>query len=408
VVDEPLLSLEDVAKLLSVDYRTVFRLVRSGKLPAAKIGRIYRVNRADLKAFVEGAKDATSTSRSGSQPSGASICSACGRRFVSAMSVAGHCQVCSEPICSACWHVRDARFCRQHRDGGERAEHVETGTAHHDARGAFRVSVAEVRRLEDRFIQRFEANIRSASEIYDPVQDRTIHVGNWDARHVRSDADAELRVLARQYKVSPDVLETLPRNTASRFVAVPDGLVGTRTGEVVVIGQFVSRLAKLMRDGSDDRPLTTSELDFLIRDVQGQADAAQRFHILLLASPTGWSMEAREIINARERTQSYYHRYLSSCLLDLLTGELTANVNDRRIESIVGLLTLEIDDERVGRCVAAVRKILTSQRSVTLAKAGKLTGCDEATTRKAFARLARDERYATEEVGDDLVIFHGA
>jgi len=55
--DVPLgMSLQDVAKVLRVHYNTVRRMVRSGKLPAQKVGRIWRVSRAAVEALLSGDK----------------------------------------------------------------------------------------------------------------------------------------------------------------------------------------------------------------------------------------------------------------------------------------------------------------------------------------------------------------
>jgi excisionase family DNA binding protein len=51
-----LLTPDEVAAFLKVQKSTVYRYIREGKLPAAKIGNQYRVTEDDLEAFVEKAK----------------------------------------------------------------------------------------------------------------------------------------------------------------------------------------------------------------------------------------------------------------------------------------------------------------------------------------------------------------
>lgn len=50
------LTLSDVATELKMDVETIRRYARSGKLPASKLGRGYRVKRTDLEAFLEASK----------------------------------------------------------------------------------------------------------------------------------------------------------------------------------------------------------------------------------------------------------------------------------------------------------------------------------------------------------------
>ncbi len=48
-----LLTTQEVAALLKVSIVTVRRLIASGDLPAARIGKSYRIRREDLEAWVK-------------------------------------------------------------------------------------------------------------------------------------------------------------------------------------------------------------------------------------------------------------------------------------------------------------------------------------------------------------------
>ena len=47
-----ILRLDEVAKYLKVSKKTVYKMVRSGKLPAFKFGKHWRVARAELEAWI--------------------------------------------------------------------------------------------------------------------------------------------------------------------------------------------------------------------------------------------------------------------------------------------------------------------------------------------------------------------
>lgn len=49
----PLLTVAEVADLFRVSSMTVYRLIRSGELPAVRVGRSYRVTQQDLQAYLE-------------------------------------------------------------------------------------------------------------------------------------------------------------------------------------------------------------------------------------------------------------------------------------------------------------------------------------------------------------------
>ncbi len=44
-------SVDDVCKMLRISKNSTYRLIRSGRLPARRIGRIYRIRKADVILF---------------------------------------------------------------------------------------------------------------------------------------------------------------------------------------------------------------------------------------------------------------------------------------------------------------------------------------------------------------------
>ena len=50
------LSIEDVARELGIQARTVYRLINDGQLIAYRMGRVYRIRQEDVAAFLEGAR----------------------------------------------------------------------------------------------------------------------------------------------------------------------------------------------------------------------------------------------------------------------------------------------------------------------------------------------------------------
>jgi excisionase family DNA binding protein len=50
---QQLLTVAEVAAQLRVSTMTIYRLIRSGELPAVRVGRNYRVRAGDLEAYLE-------------------------------------------------------------------------------------------------------------------------------------------------------------------------------------------------------------------------------------------------------------------------------------------------------------------------------------------------------------------
>ena len=106
-VDSEYMSLEDVAKMLGVTYQLIYRLVRSGELPAVRLGKLYRVSRGDLDGYL---------ARSKNDAGVGGVCSACGTFYKSRTSLVQKCTAegCEEPICFDCWNRLGVRTCAAH------------------------------------------------------------------------------------------------------------------------------------------------------------------------------------------------------------------------------------------------------------------------------------------------------
>ena len=55
------LSTADAAKALGITPRTLYRFINQGDLPAYRFGRVIRVKRADVDAFIEASRIAPGT-----------------------------------------------------------------------------------------------------------------------------------------------------------------------------------------------------------------------------------------------------------------------------------------------------------------------------------------------------------
>jgi putative molybdopterin biosynthesis protein len=49
-------TLKEVRELLKISYITLYRWVQAGKIPAYKVGKQYRINKADYEEFIKSNK----------------------------------------------------------------------------------------------------------------------------------------------------------------------------------------------------------------------------------------------------------------------------------------------------------------------------------------------------------------
>ena len=54
MIDETFLTTEEVLEYLQVNLRTVYRLIKAGRIPAVRVGRQWRFRKVDLDAWLDG------------------------------------------------------------------------------------------------------------------------------------------------------------------------------------------------------------------------------------------------------------------------------------------------------------------------------------------------------------------
>jgi excisionase family DNA binding protein len=67
--DDVFLTTEEVLEYLQVNLRTVYRLIKAGKIPAVRVGRQWRFRKRDIDAWLEGQR--TSAGHPGGRPASA-------------------------------------------------------------------------------------------------------------------------------------------------------------------------------------------------------------------------------------------------------------------------------------------------------------------------------------------------
>ena len=104
-------SLEEVAELFGVNYQLVYKLVKSGELPSVRIGKMFRVSEPQLKSYMD-------QQSQGTPASGVTeyVCSRCGKKYFSALSISGKCKECGAPLCKACVENDKAQYCEIHQN----------------------------------------------------------------------------------------------------------------------------------------------------------------------------------------------------------------------------------------------------------------------------------------------------
>jgi excisionase family DNA binding protein len=80
MIDETFLTTEEVLEYLQVNLRTVYRLIKAGKIPAVRVGRQWRFRKRDIDAWLDSQRARGTTVRSTAAPAAATRPLATGER----------------------------------------------------------------------------------------------------------------------------------------------------------------------------------------------------------------------------------------------------------------------------------------------------------------------------------------
>jgi len=451
---ERLLDIREVAEFLRVEYKTAYRLVTSGEIPAAKIGKSYRIKQSDLVAYFEDRMRATQetiAAKAGVEPSREEPrqCSWCGAQILSKLARTGECEVCAAVICENCSTVGGVRRCRDHavgeeerpacgvcgtelagrwaaaavcaeegcerpvcndcftRDGARRClEHTPTPAkvaeevARLREKGKPAVSAQEARVLEATFLSRVENRLRSAKRLLDPT------LGDY------APADSLSIGVSREGRAGPATkakgLEAIaPRNEA--LLAEVSLKRGRRKKDHVLtmVACSLAHAGAHEERGYDAAPVSLAEVAEALAVRARHAESVGVLEVVALASPTGWTKEAVAHVAGPEGKKQFSHRLVAACLVDTATGTVHANEHDDRLRPYLYFFTMESDEKLVERCVSAAEEQLLARNSFSLRDLLDLLPVEERIAELAFRKLGSLAKYILDQIEDiGLVLSH--
>lgn len=407
-MDNPsdLLKIAEVAQLLGVTRRTVYRRIWAGELPAAKIGGLYYIRRTDLEAMLD-TGFRTEPSSEGANilqtPTSVMKCGACLRLIRSYDQIAGRClqEGCDALICTTC-AAQGVKTCRQHA----------VSVAHKMLDAQAMLAAGEIplllkgnaaRMREMNFLNRIRARLGEIDTVVHPISGELLTIPNWESLLETSDQRSEvLRLKGKVVLDAADLAQT-PINAALTYSIPVQKRQNGAPFEIQV--RVISRLEEMVQDGFDIQPITAEELSRYLVVLNEQAAGSKVFYLVVLAATTGWDEEARRLIAGepqRGGASAFVHPQMFLYLFDLETGELIFNAGDERLARYVELFTpLLVAEEAVG-AAEAVERLMQSRGhgSLALADAAKNLPYSERVLRQTFEHMQTGGRYKLVEMPD--------
>jgi hypothetical protein len=182
--------------------------------------------------------------------------------------------------------------------------------------------------------------------IYDPIEKKERWINRWSYRYKFDDADKILNTMKVDYD---EVTEKLPLNLRSRYVVAEKRykLFGKEETKVIIEASVLGHLLDYAENGFDTRSVTLSELLSVLSRYIESAELGNYFHVLGIASVTGFDGKVLGHINSNDFHKNFVNRYVSLCLVDLETGEVFHNESDERIKAYIDLFKPVFDEEKI-------------------------------------------------------------
>jgi hypothetical protein len=182
--------------------------------------------------------------------------------------------------------------------------------------------------------------------IYDPIEKKERRINAWSDHYKFDDADKILGTLKMNYE---EATGKLPLNLRSRYVFADKKykLFGKEETKVIVEAAVLGHLLEYHENGFDTRTVTLSELLSVLTHYVDRAELGNYFHVLGIASVTGFDRKVLEHIKSNDFHNNFVSRYVSLCLVDLETGEVSYNESDDRLKAYLPLFKPLFDEEKM-------------------------------------------------------------
>ncbi|MFQ5976066.1 MAG: hypothetical protein ACE5J5_07115 [Candidatus Hydrothermarchaeales archaeon] len=269
------------------------------------------------------------------------------------------------------------------------------------------VTRSEAKMAELNYIGRFDEKMAKTSiKFFNPVENRWCSVRSWD-EHEKGDEKDKIEVyhgvLSRE-----EIENEMPSNKASKYSLMKKTLriIKTSQKRVSVEARVWNHLDSFAKVGLDSKSMTTDELAGLLENAVDAAELGSYFHVIAVASPTGFSDSVISYVASEEFHRNFVSKHVSICLVDLETGGLYYNMLDDKLKPFIKIFEKEFDNEKVEKCKNFIKKRFETVDYVVLDDVVK-EGFNREIVKKAFYELEKESFRVRYIEGVGLVVERG-
>lgn len=225
--------------------------------------------------------------------------------------------------------------------------------------------------------------------VTNPINGKTYKVKSWDGNHSKTDEKDKIYDMVRNDMAISEVETQVPLNIRSRYVIGERRfkLIGKKEPKTIIECMVFNHWKEYAKNGYDTKPVILSELNSILVRLINNAEWGKYFHVIAIASPTGWDERIKTYVRSEDFNKNYVNRYVSICLVDNETGEMIYNKADARIKDYINLFEPKFDSEKVFKCKEYIKREHEYDDHVVLEDIARETQSEMSIVKKALYEL---------------------
>ncbi|MFA4957496.1 MAG: hypothetical protein WC556_11060 [Candidatus Methanoperedens sp.] len=255
---------------------------------------------------------------------------------------------------------------------------------------------------EMNFIARFETKLRNFPvKIFNPLENKNYNIKSWE-NHYRIDSKEE--IFSGNNTNYAEIEAKNPINVRLIYLVEEKQfkLFGEKQKKMAIEAISFNHLKEFANYGFDTNRATLSEFLTTLSTSIKSAEIGKYFHVVGIASPTGWDERVIEHLNSKDFASRYVSKNVSVCIIDSVTGDVFYNPLDNGITGLIDLFRQEFDREKLERVKKHVLEKLKLKDYVVFGDILEETKVGREIVNKAFYDLEREGKGRTryiKEVG---------
>ncbi|MBU4222567.1 MAG: hypothetical protein KKA10_13325 [Euryarchaeota archaeon] len=257
------------------------------------------------------------------------------------------------------------------------------------------VTREDAKLYELNFIARFETKLHYFPvKIYNPLENKNYTINSWED-HYRFDSKEE--IFSGDNTNYAEVEAKNPLNVRLIYLVEEKRfkLFGEKQKKMAIEAISFNHLKEYANYGFDTNRATLSEFLTALSNSIKSAEMGKYYHVVGIASPTGWDERVIEHLNSKEFASRYVSKNVSVCIIDSVTGDVFYNSMDNGITGLIDLFRQEFDREKVERVKKHVLEKLKLKDYVVLGDVVEETKEARSIVNKAFYDLEKDGKCRT-------------